>query len=228
MKEEAIKKINKMGRFAAIVSQIAKVFVATVFIVFTVATIALFFLPKQSISCSIYTDVAASIDISGFKNGTMEWSKERQQKLKDEFSNNKEFAKYDIAVNAHGLSIKGPLDTIGVTLSDIIQLFLWCTLELGMTWISIIFVHRLAKAFENCTSPFEGNVITKMQQLAFSLLPWCLLTQSADRALSHMLWRNTSPIAVNVSPIFMVLIIFMLTYIFKYGAKLQQESDETL
>jgi hypothetical protein len=35
-------------------------------------------------------------------------------------------------------------------------------------------------------------------------------------------------LSINLAVIFTVLVIFALAYIFKYGAVLQQESDETL
>lgn len=226
MKEEAILKINKMGKIAAIVSQIAKVISMIVFIVVTAGTIAMFFMPKQLLSCSISPDVTASIDISGFKNG--EFSEENQRRIKNEFAENEHFKNMDFSIDARSFTITGSWDKIHISLSDVISALLWCIVEILLTLINIIFIHRLAKAFEGCTSPFEENVITRMQHLAISLIPWGLLSQSADRAISHMLGQSAPPIAVSLAPICMALIIFMLAYIFKYGARLQQESDETL
>jgi len=35
-------------------------------------------------------------------------------------------------------------------------------------------------------------------------------------------------LSINIAVVFTIVVIFALTYIFKYGAVLQQESDETL
>lgn len=230
MKEEAILKINKMGRFAAALSKIAYVCSIIIFVVFTAGTIALFCLPKSLLSCELSSDAAVSIDISGLKNGTMEWSKKQQEEIQNSMENaisGNEIKSYSI--DSHVLTIQSAIDKITITLPTLIYTFLFCILEIGLALLNIIFVHRLAKAFAGCTSPFEENVIAKMQHLAVSLIPWALLSESADRAFSHMMGRGDyNPFVLNLAPVCMVLIIFMLTYIFKYGAKLQQESDETL
>lgn len=230
MKEEAILKINKMGRAAAIVSKIAYVFAIMAFIIFMAGTIALFCLPKSLLSCELSSNADVSIDISGLKNGTMEWSKEQQEELQNGMEHaisDNEITSY--AIDSHVLTIQSSIDRITITLPELIYTFLFCILEIGLALLNIIFVHRLAKAFTGCASPFEENVIAKMQHLAVSLIPWALLSESADRAFSHMMGRGDyNPFVLNLAPVCMVLIIFMLTYIFKYGARLQQESDETL
>ena len=95
--------------------------------------------------------------------------------------------------------------------------------------VSMIFAGKVCKAFRDCQSPFEENVIRRMQYFAYSLIPTVLLESVVAGSIGYFL-GNTDGIGVNlnVSTILVVLVVFALVYVFKYGALLQQESDETL
>ena len=98
------------------------------------------------------------------------------------------------------------------------------------TFASVYFFGNLAKAFRYCVSPFDANVIDAMRKFAYSLIPWVVLdsvTATAASGLGGSL-GNSVNININLGMLFMVLVVFGLCYVFRYGAVLQQESDETL
>lgn len=80
--------------------------------------------------------------------------------------------------------------------------------------IALMFAKKLAKALEVCESPFEAEVLRRMKIFGFALLPWAVF----------MLSSGISAIVI----VLLVLVIILFSYIFNYGAQLQQESDETL
>ncbi len=82
------------------------------------------------------------------------------------------------------------------------------------TLIVVIFAGKLAKALETCQSPFEESVTKAMKHFAFSLIP-AGFTFVTDGSL-------------NLTMVLIILAVIIFSYIFSYGAKLQQESDETL
>lgn len=84
----------------------------------------------------------------------------------------------------------------------------------AFTLVVVIFAGKLAKALETCQSPFEESVTKAMKHFAFSLIPVVLMyiTQGS----------------INLTMVLIVLAVIIFSYIFSYGAKLQQESDETL
>ena len=84
----------------------------------------------------------------------------------------------------------------------------------AITLIVVIFAGKLAKALEVCQSPFEESVTKAMKHFAFSLIPAVLtyITQGA----------------INLTMVLIIIAVIIFSYIFSYGAKLQQESDETL
>ena len=84
----------------------------------------------------------------------------------------------------------------------------------AFTLVVVIFAGKLAKALETCQSPFEESVTKAMKHFAFSLIPAVLtyITQGS----------------INLTMVLIVIAVIIFSYIFSYGAKLQQESDETL
>ena len=88
-------------------------------------------------------------------------------------------------------------------------------LYVAFTLIVVIFAGKLAKALEKCQSPFEESVTKAMKHFALSLfIPF-----------AFMIGENG---ILSLSLILTILAVIMFSYIFSYGAKLQQESDETL
>lgn len=83
----------------------------------------------------------------------------------------------------------------------------------AMFFVILCFAHKFAKSLEECNSPFEENVIKCMKNFGISLIPWVIFTFVTSGSLILAL---------------IVLVIFLLMSIFKYGAQLQQEADETL
>ncbi len=88
------------------------------------------------------------------------------------------------------------------------------TVYAAFTLIVVIFAGKLAKALEICQSPFEESVTKAMKHFAFSLIP-AGFTFVTDGSL-------------NLTMVLIILAVIIFSYIFSYGAKLQQESDETL
>ena len=68
-----------------------------------------------------------------------------------------------------------------------------------------------------------------MQNLAYALIPWAFATSFKDAATESLIkGGNDFAWSLDLGVVLVVLVVFLLVYIFKYGAILQQESDETL
>lgn len=80
--------------------------------------------------------------------------------------------------------------------------------------VIVIFGGKLAKALEICKSPFEDNVIKAMKHFAFSLIPLGVV----------YLFDG----GINITAAVLVIAVIIFYYIFKHGAELQKESDETV
>lgn len=81
--------------------------------------------------------------------------------------------------------------------------------------VSLHFAKSLCKALEKCESPFSEEVVRKMRNFAISLIPFGIFCVGAGGV-------SATGIA------FIIIIVLLFSAIFKYGAELQRESDETL
>lgn len=119
--------------------------------------------------------------------------------------------------------------TAVLLLNNVGNVLLLVTFSTILTLISAIFGARFCMAIEKCESPFEDIVIKRMRFLAFSLIPWALFSSVPGYAVGNMFNNNVKlNFSLDMNIILIVLIILALTVVFKYGAMLQKESDETL
>lgn len=111
-----------------------------------------------------------------------------------------------------------------------VSLVTWSALVyIVIAFILMIFLGKLCKALENCRSPFEDSIIKYLQCVAWSLIPFALVDTTMKSVVASAFSSNIRlSFGVDLSMILAILLIFGLAYIFKYGAVLQAESDETL
>lgn len=237
MKEQAISKINKMGKVGRILTIIARIFVSIAVVAGIIGTIFLIKLPDNFIKLNINGDATVDVDLSSVG---INLSNKEQKDVKK----NLEEGNFTVSVGQgyqsnldineanvtdKGFSLRANGDMANFSLHNIFAVTIAATIYSIMTIITLCFVGSLCKAFENCQSPFEEAVIKKMKNLAFSLIPWVVLSTITEGLVAGVMTGNFDITAgIRLDMVFIILIIFVLTYIFQYGAVLQQESDETL
>ncbi len=92
--------------------------------------------------------------------------------------------------------------------------------------VVLFMIRALMKAIEKCETPFCDDVIKKMKNFGYSLIPLAVLSGTSENAWNFLDVGVHAGIDIKV--VFVILVVFMLTMIFSYGASLQKESDETL
>ena len=245
MKEQAIQKINKVGKVSYVIAVIAKIFVIIGLVVTLVAAVGCFTLPKDSVSLTFGGDMEVAIDYEALGQSLPQEDIDAAESMVGLKVENVQVGLTDAGF---GFSVAGqdyePVDldvtdntmtmlwkTAGKTISLRTVSVVWLVISLAMimTIVTITFVEKLCKAFRDCESPFEENVIKKMQNLATSLIPWTIVSSITNSVKDSFLNGGVSvSLTVDLGVVLVVLIVLVLVYIFKYGAVLQQESDETL
>ena len=230
MKRQAILKINKMGKAGVIILNILKVVMILAIVGCVIGTIACAALPKNLLTMRF----SGTIDLDAVEQMTgmsVSEAQLREQLASGDMTvDGKDYVMNQISLEGRNMVVdtqaKMPrtIQLSNLTLVCISGLVL-CIASL----VSMIFAGKVCKAFRDCQSPFEENVIRRMQYFAYSLIPTVLLESVVAGSIGYFL-GNTDGIGVNlnVSTILVVLVVFALVYVFKYGALLQQESDETL
>lgn len=236
MKTEAITKINKIGKIGNVITIIARI-VAIMVLAFGIAgTIFFAATPKDFLNINVSGDAIVAVDVS-----SIGWtlSEKEQNDLKADIeegslsvSNGTGHAELEVnsaVVNENGFSLRAYGDMMDFSIHNAFLPALAGCIYLVMTIITLFFVGGLCKAFSTCQSPFEENVITKMKHLAFSLIPWVILSSITNGLMDgFMTGKFNINASINLDTVLVIILIFVLTYIFQYGSVLQQESDETL
>ena len=242
MKEQAIQKINKIGEISGKVTAFCKIMMGIGIATLLVGAILCFCVPKgglvygtedrQNVEVNmtkLHPDVTQEdIDrvVSELKEGN---SVELENGLIDVEIGGETYYPDTVERTENGFKITAVAQKHEVEFRNVSWGLLALAVILGLTQVTLYFVGFLCKAFKECESPFEENVIKKMQNLAYALIPWAFATSFKDIATESLLKGGADfGWSLDLGVVLMVLVVFLLVYIFKYGAILQQESDETL
>ena len=233
MKEEAIKKINKIGKVSSVFALIGKIVIGMSMALLLLSAIICFFVPEELMTISIDEKVGFTLDASSFgetitDEDTEELKKDFEESFEAEVAG-EEMQLEDISVTDNKLQANTVIPTYSFTIRDFAWLMLVLALNVTMIMVTLCFISALCKAFRDCESPFEENVVKKMRNLAFSLIPWAIFSSITNSVADSLLQNKVSVnLTVDLGVIMIVLVVFLMVHIFKYGAMLQQESDETL
>ncbi len=93
-----------------------------------------------------------------------------------------------------------------------------------------VMLRRLMKAVESSESPFTDSVVKGMTGLAISLIPYAVLKPLASALGKGLIIGGEADFSfgVDLTTAFAALVVILIIMIFKYGAAIQKESDETL
>lgn len=124
---------------------------------------------------------------------------------------------------------------------DMIEFILSEVISYASSILSIaafFFMQRMATGFRHCDSPFEDDVIRRMKKFAWSLLAWSVVKSLQNlpalwwylynpREIVHVIYIVFTIVVPQLWSIIALSVLF-LTKIFRYGADLQKQADETL
>ncbi len=231
MKEQAIQKINKIGKVSSIIALIGKILVGIALVCVLLGAIVCFAIPENTITFTTRAILEMEMDLSAM--GVTIPQEEIEAAQKEMLSSFKVSGEgieaSEAVVTSDHVKLTGKTNSMTVSLRDLAWIWVWVLITLVMTFVTLCFIHRLCKAFRDCQSPFEDNVITKMQYFGYSLIPWAVISTITNSVSDSLLNNKLSlNLTVDLSVVLIVLVVLVLVHIFKYGAVLQQESDETL
>lgn len=226
MKEKAILKINKMGKAGLIVTRIAMVLLAVVFLGVLVGTVMVFSLPEDMVETKV--EGTASVRIR-FPEGFS--APDNIETVGENIAvkvSGTEFRLTDARTEGQELFLSGSGSAVLFRLGAIRSALLSALVYILMTLVLTVFVGRLFQAFYVCATPFSQDVIAKMQQLAYALIPWAVIGMVAEGIMQAATGEGGFTFSVNLGYVAAILILLALVYVFKYGAMLQKESDDTV
>ena len=105
-------------------------------------------------------------------------------------------------------------------------MFLSVFLYLGALIAVFCMLQAVMKALKDCQTPFSENVIQKMERFGYSLIP--LFAVSLINNAVWQGWQELFSFSIKMDGLLSLVFVFLLVMVFKYGAMLQKESDDTL
>lgn len=244
MKKEGIKEnIHKIGKIGYVISVIMKVILIAALVCTILGTVVIFglgtadsvWLTKSNVGeftidlsqlnqnwiTTDFIDEIAGADISEATEG---WNVVVDGQEVDETTVT------NVALVDNILTMYVEEEQMVYSLREVRVVMILATLEVIITMIGVFFIEKLFKAFRTCESPFEEDIITNMKSSTIYLLIWSVISTTLSGAIESLIVGQgvTIVVGIDLGYLLIILALIALTYIFKYGAELQRESDETL
>lgn len=221
MKTNTIAKINKLGKAGYVICKIGRVALMIAAVSCLVGAVLMCFVPREAVKLELTTANSAVI----YLDDSIDFIKPFDLDIDDgvlEIGQNT----YKVITN----DIDEPAETTTVFhLSSMKWLLLCGVIACLIAYITLYYASKLCDNFKNCVTPFTEEISAGLTKLAWSLIPLCLVAPFME-TLAESLLSGEFDFLINVDlvSVLLILCVFMLSYIFKYGTALQTESDETL
>lgn len=231
MKQEIVARINKFGKIGEVIAQISRVLLIMGAVVLLAVGIFMLAIPKDLFSVDYYVgmDMMVDLDAVGETVTAEDMAEIDAEAHKISVSEN-EMLIVGFDANQEENTVNIQMASQPTNVFSISKIVIFVVLELLMLaaiFVTMTFIIKLCKEFKNCETPFSEGVIKRMKQVGYSILPWFIVLPTAEAAANFMVSNNFN-ISLDPGMLIMALVVLALTHIFKYGAMLQQESDETL
>ena len=221
-------KVNKIGKAGKIVSIILIVLLSIGAFGLLVGGIVCAALPKDAVVVSTQPNVEVKVNRSLLGNA---WGDIDEALAATQENLMAEHEGVTLDKGADGLVVHvtdiDQLSSLGVR--DGLKAILAGLIAIASGIVTLTMFRKLCEAFSVCRSPFDEAVIQRMTTFAWTLIV-CAVVGCFATAVASAIVAGFSKMHFNLSltPIFTALIVFFLCMVFRYGAQLQQEADETL
>ena len=233
------KKINTIAKIGRIITTIAAVFmiIAAVAVAAGIAVTAS--MPKEALQVELSgtADVTAKGEVlESLANAIIDSSEggkglikigdsdiaigDVEDSVPDDITAQKTDKGLTLSVNGYKMNL---------TVKSVLVTLIFTLLNTACLIVVLFMIRALLKSIERCETPFCDDVIRKMRNFGFSLIPLAIFNGTSENA-----WDSLTNLGANIhfgvdfKVVFGILIVFMLAMIFSYGAQLQKQSDETL
>ena len=225
MENSVKRKINVFGKVAKIITMIVIVFLLVAEGFMLVGGVIVAIVPKDSVT----VDASAAADVRVNTNYFGLDGEKVSVNIGGGHLTLGEIDTGDLEVkNENGtMTVSGSFKDIHFDLNDALKLIVCGMISLAAIIVALYFFRALMKQFMICDSPFSEGVVRKMRNFAIALIPCVIVAEGMKKAIGGIV-SNSFTMDFDLVSAGFVIIIFVLTMIFKYGTQLQKEHDETV
>ncbi len=221
MESQTIKKINTFGKVGYVICKIGKIAMMVAAIACFVGAIIMCFVPKEAAKIELTTSNTAIVRL------------DEDLSLSRLFDLDIEDGVLEIGENTYKVIANDTDEPTTVTKTIYISNIKWILFAavLGFFVILVAFYYgeKLCKAFKDCETPFTAEISGGLMKLAYSLIGVGVMGMFAESiAASFLMGEFLVDFDLSLTTVLLILCVFMLSFVFKYGTALQKESDETL
>ncbi len=229
MNTEIKKKVNTIGKVGRIITIILKVLAIALIVCLCLGAVFSRIIPEDAITVDmegkaqikisekIFKGKLPIISEDGLENGSFTIGGEKYETVSVEQTDDG----VTVDMQANGIT----MDVRGTVMRSCLIGLIYTAAMLVM----LCFLKKLMSELENCDTPFAPGVIKRMTNYAWSLIPMAVLSGFSGTEWILMSARSGQiNYTVNLHLVLIILVILALVQVFKYGAQLQQQADETL
>ena len=236
MENSGIKKINTAGKIGYIISIFLIIGTILGMVAIGICTAGAIVISDNDINIKVATNINVNstgnflekinsfIFVKGVEDlSTLTEKGEEGLKLDDS-----DISELSVVEKDGGLLINAKTNEITISMKRVIIALIAGFLFLGAVTVSLYKVKALMKSLRECQTPFSDEVIKNMTKFANSLVVVVVLEILLSGFWSSIKTGMKYEISFNLGSVLLVAVIYILIIVFKYGAQLQRESDETL
>lgn len=229
-KENAMKKINSIGKAGTVISIIMQIILIVGMMAVLLAGIIVFCLPADLFEFRIESSGSVEFDMNGIPEKDLKAFSNENPAVNSGFSlNGINYKAVKTVVDGSRVITDLEGSSAAITPVWLRVIMVTAAVLLIITMVVMCFVKKLCQSIKDCSSPFEERVVKSLEHCAWALIPWVVVCSICKSVLGAATSGNANlTLNISLSTVLVILLIFGLTYIFKYGAELQTESDETL
>ena len=223
-------KVNRIGKAGRIISIILIVLLSIGAFGLLLGGVVCVALPKDSVQVSVQPNVDVKVNRSLMGE---EWANIDAflEEVGEKVGKDLDMVTFEKAADGLMVHVQPELGEDAPTfgIRDALKAIWAGLITVASAIVTVVMFLKLCKAFQVCRSPFDEPVIKRMNVFAWTLIVCAVVGSIAGAAASAALagFGNMN-FNLSLTPIFIALVVFFLCMIFRYGATLQQEADETL
>lgn len=233
-----IQKINSIGKAGHIISNILKVLSIIALVALIFAAVIMFCLPADLFRVDMAGSANLTVDMSTLGISGSEISPEDLEgAFSGEDMGSLTVDGMDFSFSGSEVRLEG--DTLvftadagvqeAVSIRSIRVILIMAMIAMIGTLICTVFASSFCKSLSLCDSPFRVEVVKKMEALAWSMLALPIINSVTESLGKSVGTGNINiTLSIDLTVVLILLAMFALVAIFKHGAQLQQEADETL
>lgn len=242
MKNDVVSKVNKIGKAGVIITNIGKVFLWIGLVVCLLTGVLLLALPDDFITlhmegkAAVEVNFPTSISQSDFYVieedgvGELKWNDITWGEVDSSIEvNGQEYGIVGMVKTENGYLMDAMADSYTIKVTNFANVVILAAVFCGVALVTMHFISKLCKLFQDCETPFTAEIADALKKLAIAIIPMAFFSNLSESMTNSVMSGDVNiVIGVDLMTVLLVLLVFMLSAIFNYGALLQQESDETL